>query len=234
MNRLGMMVDISHVSDETFWDVIETAKAPVIASHSGCRTLSKIARNMTDEMISAVAGTGGMVAMNVGCEFLSQESADGSPDTNPALKGKAGIVVPRATLAQVADQIDHVVQLAGVDSVGIGTDFDGVECTPVGLDDVSKFPNLTRALLERGYTAADIRKIYGGNLLRVMRAVEQSAEETSYPLPNLLFPRRRFNGRDHGHVHADAHAAANQDQRACQKYQPLIDRMKPPRSASRS
>lgn len=175
MNRLGMMVDISHVSDETFWDVLEASQAPVLATHSSCRAISGIARNMSDEMILAMAKRGGLISINFGCEFLSKESADGSPYFNPALRGKEGVHIPPTTLARLVEHIDHAVQLAGVDAVGIGSDFDGVDCTPTGLEDVSKFPVLTRALLGRGYSAEDIDKIYGGNLLRVMRAVEDMA-----------------------------------------------------------
>jgi len=199
MNLLGMMVDISHVSDKTFWDVLEVSRVPVFASHSSCRAISKIPRNMTDEMIVALAKKGGVVQINLGCEFLSQKSADASPWGNPELMArlrvKAGDIkdprerraamrklmaemdlkVPRATLADMVVHIDRVVKIAGIDAVGIGSDFDGVSCTPEGLDDVSKFPNLTRALLEKGYSAVDIRKIYGENLLRVMHAVETVA-----------------------------------------------------------
>jgi len=185
MNRLGMIVDISHVSDKTFRDVLETSTAPVFASHSNCRAVSNIPRNMTDEMIVALARKGGQLNMNFGCEFLSQKSADASPWSNPKLaaqveKNKSAEArlerrMPRAALADVVAHIDHVVKLAGIDHVGIGTDFDGIGCTPEGLDDPGKFPNLTRALLERGYSPADIQKIYGGNMLRLMRAVEQAA-----------------------------------------------------------
>jgi membrane dipeptidase len=178
MNRLGMMVDISHVSDQTFFDVLEASKAPPFASHSSCRAISNIRRNMTDEMIQALARRGGVVQINFGCEFLSQTSANSSPWTNPALRGKKKEDdVERATLSDVVAHIDHVVKIAGVESVGIGSDFDGVGCTPLGLDDVSKFPALTRALLEKGYTAGQIRMIYGENLLRVMRATQRAAAE---------------------------------------------------------
>ncbi|MCP5111945.1 MAG: membrane dipeptidase, partial [bacterium] len=175
MNRLGMMVDISHVSDDTFWDVLEVSRAPVIASHSSCRAISNIARNMSDEMIRALGKKGGVISINFGCEFLSQKSADNSPYFNPALKGKPGVKTPPATLADVVAHIDRAVKIAGIDAVGIGTDYDGVECTPVGLEDVSKFPNLTKALRERGYSGDDIRKIYGGNVLRLMRDTERVA-----------------------------------------------------------
>jgi membrane dipeptidase len=158
MNRLGMMVDISHVADKTFWDALEVSKAPIFASHSSCRALADVPRNMTDEMIVALAKKGGVVQINFSCGFL-----------------KAGPGAPRATLGDVVAHIDHIKTIAGVGAVGIGSDFDGVQCTPEGLDDISKFPNLTRALLEKGYSAEDIRKIYGGNLLRVMRGVEAVA-----------------------------------------------------------
>ncbi len=184
MNRLGMMVDISHVADKTFWDALEVSTAPPFASHSSCRALSNVPRNMTDEMIVALAKKGGVVDVNFACEFLSQKSADAglpfmkrilaapSEAASKAIEEEYKKAVPRATLTDVVAHIDHIVKIAGIGAVGIGSDFDGIECTPIGLDDVSKYPNLTRALLERGYTAEDIRKIYGGNVLRVMRAVE--------------------------------------------------------------
>jgi membrane dipeptidase len=167
MNRLGMIVDVSHVADETFWDVLAASSAPVFASHSSCRAISNIPRNMTDEMIVAMAKKGGVIQINFGCDFLSQKSADAARLSRKTM--------PRATLADVVAHIDHVVKIAGVDAVGIGTDYDGVDCVPMGLDDVSKFPSLTRALLEKGYSPADIRKIYGGNTLRLMRTVEKTA-----------------------------------------------------------
>jgi membrane dipeptidase len=156
MNRLGMIVDISHTADKTFWDAIDTSKAPIFASHSSCRALCNVPRNMTDEMIVALGKKRGVIQINFNCGFLTT--------ANP----------PHATLGDVVAHIDHVAKLAGVDSVGIGSDFDGVGCVPDGLEDVSKFPNLTRALLEKGYSADDIRKIYGGNTLRLMREVEKA------------------------------------------------------------
>jgi membrane dipeptidase len=166
MNRLGMMVDISHTSDKTFYDALETSQAPIIASHSACRALTNVPRNMTDDMIKALAQKGGVIQINVNCGFISQKSAD-APKNAPV----------RATLADVVAHIDHARQVGGIDAVGIGTDFDGITCTPEGFDDVSKFPALTRALLEKGYSAADIKKIYGGNTLRLMRQVEKVATE---------------------------------------------------------
>jgi membrane dipeptidase len=198
MNRLGMMVDISHVADKTFWDALEVSKAPIFASHSSCRALTNHARNMTDDMIVALAKKGGVVQVNFYCGFISEKFRDNDTADTKALDARlaqetAGknlsepdrqilseklrkeMRLSRATLADVVDHIDHIRKIAGIDAIGIGADFDGVSCTPVGLDDVSKYPNLTRALLEKGYSAEDIRKIYGGNFLRVMRAVEAQA-----------------------------------------------------------
>ena len=198
MNRLGMLVDISHVSDKTFWDALETSKAPIFASHSSAKAISNIPRNMTDEMIAALGKKGGVVQINFGCDFLSQKSADAEAKSggmekfravmeqfkdDPAkqreavakLRDEMARTAVRATVADVVAHINHVKQIAGIDAIGIGTDFDGVGCVPEGLDDVSKFPNLTRALLERGYSESDVRKIYGGNTLRLMREVEKTA-----------------------------------------------------------
>jgi membrane dipeptidase len=200
MNRLGMMVDVSHTADKTFWDALETSSAPIIASHSGCRAVSSYTRNMTDEMIKALAAKGGVMQINFGCDFLSQRYFDQSKPLQASMHeqymaamkledptAKAAAIeklraeftekLPPATLADVVAQIDHAVKTGGVDHVGIGTDFDGVGCVPPDLDSYNKFPALTRALLEKGYSADDIKKIYGGNLLRVMRAVEQRARE---------------------------------------------------------
>jgi membrane dipeptidase len=200
MNRLGMMVDISHTADKTFYDALEVSTAPLIASHSSCRAISSHTRNMTDEMIKALAAKGGTMQINFDCAYLSQRYQDTSKPlmaelrpkfmeamkiTDPtareaainALEAEANSKVPPATLADVVDQIDHAVKVGGIDHVGIGTDFDGVGCVPAELGSYDKFPILTRALLEKGYSAADIKKIYGGNLLRVMRAVEQRARE---------------------------------------------------------
>lgn len=199
MNRLGMMVDISHVSDKTFFDALAASSAPLIASHSDCRVLAFAPRNMTDAMIVALAKKGGVVQVNFNCGFLSQRFRDESAATQAlvtqrlqqALAGKpplgelesdllegqirAKAGVKPATLSDVVAHIEHIRKIAGIDAIGIGTDFNGVGCTPEGLEDASKFPNLTRALLEKGYTEQDIHKIYGGNLLRLMRAVEMAA-----------------------------------------------------------
>ncbi len=186
MNRLGMMVDISHVADKTFWDALDASSAPLIASHSSCRALSNVPRNMTDDMIRALARKGGVIQINFSCDFLSQKTADAEQAILPklhaaesandrALVAELGKGLPRATLSDVVAHIDHAVKIAGVGAVGLGSDFNGVSCTPAGLDDVSKFPNLTRALLDKGYTQSEIAQIYGGNTLRLMRAVEAAA-----------------------------------------------------------
>ena len=198
MNRLGMMVDISHTADATFEDALAVSSAPIIASHSSCRALTSHARNLTDDMIRALAKKGGVVQINFNCNFISEKFRRAQAAEEPGLEARFKQVtagkklnevetdgtyqrlrlemgLTRAQLSDVVDHIDHVRKIAGIDAIGIGSDFNGITCTPAGLDDVSKFPNLTRALLERGYREADIRKIYGGNLLRVMRAVEAAA-----------------------------------------------------------
>ena len=202
MNRIGMIVDISHVSDKTFWDALEVSKAPIFASHSSCRAISPAPRNMTDEMIAALGKKHGVVQINFSCDFLNPEvyAADEAvrakmvtmrdelikkyADDPQGLQGAmrearraAGQAEggKRATLADVVKHINHVVQIAGVDAAGLGSDFDGIDCAPEGLDSVDKWPNLTRALLEEGYTAVEIRKIYGGNTLRLMEDVERVA-----------------------------------------------------------
>jgi membrane dipeptidase len=159
MNRLGMLVDVSHVSDKTFWDALEASKAPIFASHSSCRALCDVPRDMTDEMIEALAKKGGLININFAPSFLTARKD------------------PPASVEDVVAHIDHVVKLAGIDAVGIGSDFDGIDSVPVGLEDNSKYMNLTRALLEKGYTAGQIRKIYGGNMLRLMRQAEETARK---------------------------------------------------------
>ncbi len=198
MNRLGMMVDISHTADKTFYDALEVSQAPIIASHSSCRAISDNTRNMTDDMIRALAAKGGTIEINFDCAYLSQRyQNDAKPlmaelrprmaearkiedpiarnDAMEKISDEMEGKLPPATLADVVAQIDHAVQIGGVDHVGIGTDFDGVGCVPKELSSYDKFPALTRALLEKGYSAPEIEKIYGGNLLRVMREVEREA-----------------------------------------------------------
>jgi membrane dipeptidase len=190
MNRIGMIVDISHVSDKTFYDTMAITTKPVIASHSSCRALVDVPRNMTDDMIRALAKNGGVIGINFGGSFLSQKDVDASRRNfatraaiEPNLIGKAldefaakdylatySVMKPnQATIEDAVAHIDHVVKLVGVDHVGIGSDWDGISTVPAGLEDVSKMPALTARLLQRGYSESDVKKILGGNFLRVMR-----------------------------------------------------------------
>lgn len=193
MNRLGMIVDVSHASDKTFYDVLALSTRPVIASHSACRVLSDIPRNLTDDMLRALSKNGGVVGINFGSGFLAQKSAaalktsiSSMAAAAPDLAGKSlddysreqhtkdiryEPAEPRASIDDLVANIDHAVKVAGIDHVGIGTDYDGVSSVPVGLEDVSRMPNLTAALLKRGYSETDIKKILGGNFLRVIREV---------------------------------------------------------------
>jgi membrane dipeptidase len=203
MNRLGMMVDISHVSDKTFYDALETSSAPVIASHSSARALASAPRNMTDDMLRALAAKGGVVHINYFEGFLDEDFArrqallkdeekqqDAADDAAPKFgdRSRNGPAVRkinaerlaklgRIPLAKLLDHFEHAVKVAGVDHVGLGSDFDGVDdMLPEGIEDISKIPNLVRGLMERGFSDDDILKILGGNTLRVMRQVEAAAK----------------------------------------------------------
>jgi membrane dipeptidase len=193
MNRIGMIVDISHVSDKTFYDVLAVSSKPVIASHSSCFVYSDIPRNMKDDMFRALAKNGGVVGVNFGASFLNQKDAEelkqriakhndvevnltGAELDAYAAKEHAGsgeirATTGAATVEDAAECIDHIAKIAGVDHVGIGSDFDGVPSVPAGLEDVSRMPALTLALMKRGYKEADIQKIMGGNFLRVVKEV---------------------------------------------------------------
>ena len=191
MNRLGMIVDISHVSDKTFEDVLAVTTKPVIASHSSCRAISDVPRNMTDDMLRALAKNGGVIGINFGEGFLNPKDAEilkadiARVAEEPTLSGKAldnyaeeqhrkeamEHPVTYATIDDAVAHIDHAVQVAGIDHVGIGSDFDGISAPPKGLEDVSKMPALAAALRKKGYSDPDIRKIFGGNTLRVLREV---------------------------------------------------------------
>jgi len=199
MNRLGMMVDVSHVSDPTFWDIMNTSTKPVVATHSGCRAIANVPRNLTDEMIQAIAKSGGVVNVIFYPEHLEpgwsekkkQVDAEIAALVQRASDEEQGDAVhkkmardrvrreeyakrlPPVKVARLVDHIDHIVKLVGIDYVGIGTDFDGVQATLSDVADVSQLPNLTRELLRRGYTESDVDKILGGNMLRVMSANEQ-------------------------------------------------------------
>ena len=196
MNRIGMIVDISHVSDETFWDVMKVTTKPVIASHSSARALQDVPRNMTNEMLRAVARNGGVVGINFYSTFLSPSYArrarkarsprpsvpellrtfDGDLDRVALERYKRGQAPSPAQpppFDVLIDHIDHVARVAGVDHVGLGSDFDGVDSLPAGMRDVTDLPKITEALLERGYTEREIRKVLGGNFLRVLQEVTE-------------------------------------------------------------
>ncbi|MCK0068868.1 dipeptidase [Kordiimonas laminariae] len=198
MNELGIMVDISHVSDKAFWDVMEITKTPVIASHSSARKFTPgFERNMNDEMIKALTTNGSVIMINYGSAFITEEANQYGPKRTEAYTkylSENGMTAssdlqaefnkkyaednpyPFATLDDVLDHIDHVVEIAGIDYVGIGSDYDGVgDSLPEGLKDVSTYPNLVEGLLKRGYTEENIKKILSGNLLRVWRTVEAYA-----------------------------------------------------------
>jgi membrane dipeptidase len=191
MNKLGMMIDISHVSDAAFYKVLSLTKAPVIASHSSLRAfVPGFERNMDDKMIQALAKNGGVIQINFGSSFVISQAnqwglqfkaaakAAGKSEDDAAYRAEylAKHPYPFANVDTVIKHIDHVVKLVGIDHVGIGSDFDGVgDSLPDGLKDVSMYPNLIKGLLERGYSEADIVKIMSGNLLRVWRQVEAVA-----------------------------------------------------------
>jgi membrane dipeptidase len=203
MNRLGAMVDISHVSDKTFYDALEVSKAPLLASHSSCRAICDAPRNMTDQMMKDLAAKGGVIQINYHVGFLSQEfrnAEKADPELNKAIaeevhnrcadnegcqliegdritreyveKGK----LPRVDFTKIIEHIDHAVKVAGIDHVGLGSDFDGANM-PYGMEDAAKLPSITEALLQKGYSEGDVGKILGENTLRLMADVERVSRE---------------------------------------------------------
>ncbi len=226
MNRLGMMVDISHVSDRTFFRTLVITRAPVIASHSGARALCDAPRNMTDDMLRAVANSGGpdskggVVQVNFFSGFISQAYRDAAKAQKPEvekavqdlkdkykaegkeapqpeidkLERQFGDRIPRPPLSDLINQIDHIAKVAGVDHVGLGSDFDGVDGQlPQGIDSPADLPKITAALMERGYSAADCRKILGGNLLRVFREVEVVSKQLQAENRPRIVAKQPFN-----------------------------------------
>jgi len=197
MNRLGMLVDVSHISDDSFWDVIKYSKAPAVATHSCCRALCGHRRNMTDEMIKALAEKGGVIQINFYPMFLddmSEEFCNADDDFDTAdyawrdapdnkqlqdeLQKRTEFLdsLPRPSYKRIVDHIDHVVKLVGVRHVGIGSDFDGINTCPAGLEDISKMQKVIIELRKRGYKESDIKLIAGGNFLRVMDMAQKIAE----------------------------------------------------------
>jgi membrane dipeptidase len=203
MNRLGMMVDVSHVSDRSFYNTLVVSRAPVIASHSSSRAITNHPRNLTDDMLLALARNGGVAQVNFYCGHVSDEyiakskafedahpaevkrakelwlapkTADSEVELDKFIAMKAA-AVPRPPLSALIDHFDHMIKVAGVEHVGLGSDFDGVECMPEGIEGVQDLPKITAELVKRGYGAGDLRKILGGNLLRVFAEVERVAHQ---------------------------------------------------------
>ncbi|MBI4166477.1 MAG: membrane dipeptidase [Acidobacteria bacterium] len=203
MNRLGMMVDISHVSDKTFADALAVTRAPLIASHSSCRALAHHSRNLTDDMIRALAKNGGVIQINFYSPFIDDTFAAALKKLKPKMDAEVALAraarkrerkqftnedevmirrryapqLPILPMERIADHIDHAVKVGGVDHVGLGSDFDGVDFIPRGMEDASKLPDLVRELARRGYSEEDLLKILGGNILRVLRDVERVSRE---------------------------------------------------------
>jgi len=170
LNRLGVMVDISHVADKTFWDALETSKAPLVASHSSMRAISGHARNMTDDMVRALGAKGGVVMINYSVGFLSNERFEAGQRNVPEAD------LPRVSWEKIVDHIDHAVKLAGAAHVGLGSDFDGTT-VPDGMEDASKLPKITAALLAKGYSEQDVKNILGENILRLLDKVDAVGRE---------------------------------------------------------
>lgn len=204
MNRIGMIVDISHVSDRSFFNALTASRAPVIASHSSARALTDVPRDMTDDMLVALSRNNGVVMVNFNCGFISdkynrqseqfqkdhpeemkklhelaEQYKEGKIDENQLQDYEEQLTkqVPRPPLSDLIDHIDHIAKVAGVEHVGIGSDFDGVNCLPQGINSVADLPKITQALADRGYTAKQLQMILGENLLRVFSDVEKTARE---------------------------------------------------------
>ena len=211
MNRLGIIVDIAHVSDKTFYDALETSKAPIFSSHSSCRAICQAPRNMTDDMIRDLAKNGGVIQINYHVGFLSQEFRDyesAHPDVEKEISAEvkkrcgenescilvAGDAIvrefmeaeklPKVDWTKIIEHIDHAVKIAGIDHVGLGSDFDGA-VMPIGMQDVTHLPQISDALLKKGYSESDIRKILGENTLRVLAEVERVSRSQNTSSPHL-------------------------------------------------
>jgi len=198
MNRVGMLVDISHVSPATMADALRVSQAPVIASHSSAYTIAPSPRNVPDEILKQIPKNGGVIMVNFYSGFIVPEAAKASALARKELREKhpapadfdramsawaKAYRMPRGTIANVVEHIEHIIKTAGVDHVGIGSDFDGITSWPVGLEDVAHFPQLTEALLKRGHSEEDVKKILGGNVLRAFRRAGQVAEHLQKTTP---------------------------------------------------
>jgi membrane dipeptidase len=202
MNRLGMLIDVSHVSEKTVMDALETSRAPLIASHSSAKAVADVPRNMTDEVIRAIARKGGVICINFSVAYLDKKAYDtiwpvranrqqevrevlaqhaNDPrrwDLARGIEQRYYKMIPKVDIKQLLRHVDHVAKVAGVDHIGMGSDFDGIAgMVPAGMEDVSKYPAIVRGLMELGYADEDIRKIMGMNLIRVIRANEAVAEK---------------------------------------------------------
>jgi len=199
MNRLGMLVDLSHVSDSTFYDALAVSTVPVIASHSSARALSDVPRNLTDDQLRAIARNGGVVNVNFYSRFIDSryragiehveetvrqaraaaraagEDSASAAKRISAMRDSLAAAIPPTPFSVLIDHIDHIAKVAGVDHVGLGSDFDGVSALPLGMEDVTRLPRIAQALLDRGYSEDDVKKILGGNMLRVMTRVLDAA-----------------------------------------------------------
>jgi membrane dipeptidase len=213
MNRLGMLVDISHVSDKTMSDVLDVSKAPVIASHSSARALAERPRNIPDELLRRIAQNGGVVMVNFYPGFINQKVVEATKVRDAQLqpqidalkeqykndpkkleeetnKLQATIPLPKTPLSVLVDHFEHIAKVAGIDHVGIGSDFDGVPSLPVGMEDISKLPNLTYELLKRGHSEQDVRKVLGENFLRAFAEAERVSRSMSKTISADGNPRR--------------------------------------------
>jgi membrane dipeptidase len=203
MNRLGMIVDVSHASDATLAQVLEITRAPILASHSSARALCDSPRNLTDTQLREIAASGGAVMVNFYAAFLDEDyrqafiaqkperdarhkalAAEYAARNQPIpfhasnqIDRESAALLPRPPLSSLIAHFDHIIQVAGIDHVGIGSDFDGISALPEGIDSAADLPKVTAALMARGYSAADMHKLLGGNLMRVFAAVQAAAEQ---------------------------------------------------------